>query len=65
MLTPKVNNGIHGERNYKPKVVADLEKEVQALRAKYPVNRIEIDLADRTDPRWNNNGYAPKNSEKV
>ena len=54
MPQPKVNGGIHGHLNYKPEAIDEIEKDLEVLKAKHPLARIEVYLADITDKRWNN-----------
>jgi hypothetical protein len=54
MPEPIVNGGIHGSLNYKPQAIREIEKDLEALKEKHPILRVDIYLADITDKRWNN-----------
>jgi hypothetical protein len=54
MSQPKVNGGIHGHLNYKPEAIDEIEKDLEALKAKHPLARIEVYLAGTSDKRWDN-----------
>lgn len=60
MDRPRVNDGIHGLLRYNPEMIEDLKKDRESFIRRYPISRIEIDLAPITDKRWN----GKKESEK-
>ena len=61
MPEPIVNGGIHGHLNYKPEAIKEIEKDLEALKKKHPILRVDVYLADTTDKRWNN--YTHKDAE--
>lgn len=60
MPDPSVNGGIHGHLNYKPEAINEIKKDLEALKEKHPIIRVDVYLADIADKRWNN--YTHKDS---
>ena len=60
MNQPKVNGGIHGPLNYNPELIKEIEKVMQELKEKYPIDAMQIYLSSIDNKKW-----KKYNGEKV